>query len=500
MEGRSFVLKGPPGTGKSQTIVNLIANAIGAGKRVLFVSEKRAAPEVVLNRRAERGLDAFALPLHGPEAQPKSMIERIERRLVQGAAPKKASADRNDVTEAAAELREYVAAASRPVGPRGECFVDLVGQSLLHGPNARERASFNEGLRRFPTEIDRAAVAEAERLIDGMARAARSHVELGVAAHESPFRAVRLAEPNADTAEALVGRLEVLRQAVQAAAKALFRLATALGCAPKTTVAEARDLCRRVGTVSAKPNRPSSPATDVFVDPAAVRQADALVRHARAGRAARGLLHECGIPEKIDRAAFSEFAQLVREVELPAEISVGDLEDMAQAARDSDQALRNAVDRLRTEVAEPIAVDHRSLSQRNAALLIQLAELAAQLPEASIGLRRPGLERDAGALREALAAHDELIDRFTKLTSELDMERLCVLDRTQFVAACRVFASCLAIGKASRVADALRQLDAEHHARADPLWPVLFGSVALRMSRPWLRRSRRSPTPARCTT
>jgi RecA/RadA recombinase len=56
--GRSFVLEGPPGTGKSQTITNLIAQALANGKRVLFVAEKRAALEVVQRRLAEVGLGA----------------------------------------------------------------------------------------------------------------------------------------------------------------------------------------------------------------------------------------------------------------------------------------------------------------------------------------------------------------------------------------------------------------------------------------------------------
>src|SRR3546814_8304731 len=41
--GGAFVLEGPPGTGKSQTIANIIAHNLGHGRRVLFVSEKMAA-------------------------------------------------------------------------------------------------------------------------------------------------------------------------------------------------------------------------------------------------------------------------------------------------------------------------------------------------------------------------------------------------------------------------------------------------------------------------
>lgn len=63
-DGHSFVMDGPPGTGKSQTIANAIAELMTAGKTVLFVSEKAAALDVVRNRLRERGLDPFLLELH----------------------------------------------------------------------------------------------------------------------------------------------------------------------------------------------------------------------------------------------------------------------------------------------------------------------------------------------------------------------------------------------------------------------------------------------------
>jgi hypothetical protein len=62
--GESMVLKGPPGTGKSQTIANLICHAIGESKRVLFVAEKRAAIEAVTKRLNAAGLSDLVLDLH----------------------------------------------------------------------------------------------------------------------------------------------------------------------------------------------------------------------------------------------------------------------------------------------------------------------------------------------------------------------------------------------------------------------------------------------------
>lgn len=61
--GSSIVLHGPPGSGKSQTIVNLVAQAMSCGKSVLFVAQKPEAAHVVHRRLAECGLDPFCTML-----------------------------------------------------------------------------------------------------------------------------------------------------------------------------------------------------------------------------------------------------------------------------------------------------------------------------------------------------------------------------------------------------------------------------------------------------
>lgn len=62
--GRSFVVKGPPGTGKSQTITNIVTELVGMKKRVLLVSEKQTALEVVAKRLEESGLGDLCLKLY----------------------------------------------------------------------------------------------------------------------------------------------------------------------------------------------------------------------------------------------------------------------------------------------------------------------------------------------------------------------------------------------------------------------------------------------------
>lgn len=76
--GISFVLQGPPGTGKSQTITNIIAESIAEGKKVLFVSEKMAALEVVKRRLEEAELNDFCLTLHSHRTNKKYVLSQLE--------------------------------------------------------------------------------------------------------------------------------------------------------------------------------------------------------------------------------------------------------------------------------------------------------------------------------------------------------------------------------------------------------------------------------------
>ena len=77
--GKSFVLHGPPGTGKSQTITSLIANALAQGKSVLFVAEKMAALEVVQRRLTNIGIGPFCLELHSNKSKKKDVLEQLRK-------------------------------------------------------------------------------------------------------------------------------------------------------------------------------------------------------------------------------------------------------------------------------------------------------------------------------------------------------------------------------------------------------------------------------------
>lgn len=78
-KGRDFVLDGPPGTGKSQTIANMIAHNLALGRRVLFVAEKKAALDVVYRRLEAQGLGEFCLELHSSKTSKMDFLKQLER-------------------------------------------------------------------------------------------------------------------------------------------------------------------------------------------------------------------------------------------------------------------------------------------------------------------------------------------------------------------------------------------------------------------------------------
>ena len=84
-EGRDFILVGPPGTGKSQTITNIIAQCLGEAKTVLFVAEKAAALDVVHRRLVATGLGDAVLELHSNKTDRKSVLAQLGRGWDRGA-------------------------------------------------------------------------------------------------------------------------------------------------------------------------------------------------------------------------------------------------------------------------------------------------------------------------------------------------------------------------------------------------------------------------------
>jgi very-short-patch-repair endonuclease len=135
--GHDLVIEGPPGTGKSQTITNLIAAALAADRSVLFVAEKMAALEVVYDRLVEAGLGEFCLELHSTKANKRAVIHELgaalDASLQQVAAPQ-ASTQR--LPQVRHTLTAYTRAVHTPFGALGASPYRIYGE-LGHVLGAR---------------------------------------------------------------------------------------------------------------------------------------------------------------------------------------------------------------------------------------------------------------------------------------------------------------------------------------------------------------------------
>ncbi|WP_245888184.1 DUF3320 domain-containing protein [Geodermatophilus tzadiensis] len=155
LAGRTFVLEGPPGTGKSQTITNLLTRAVAEGMRVLFVAEKRAALDVVARRLEAVGMGPFTLDLHDRGARASEVRARVRAALEHAVAVDEPglAADGEDLRAARRTLARYA--------------------DRLHAPNAAglsyyssrtARLAVGDDVPHLPVPLTFAAAAPAETL------------------------------------------------------------------------------------------------------------------------------------------------------------------------------------------------------------------------------------------------------------------------------------------------------------------------------------------------
>jgi very-short-patch-repair endonuclease len=148
LRGQNLVIEGPPGTGKSQTITNLIAAALAKGKTVLFVAEKLAALQVVRRRLDDAGLGMFCLEIHSHKTKKGAMLTDLAQRYkMRGTFKEPRDLDRHlaVVEEKKRLLTQYASLVNKSIEPfkatvfeilwaRDRCGQDISGRlgSLSH--------------------------------------------------------------------------------------------------------------------------------------------------------------------------------------------------------------------------------------------------------------------------------------------------------------------------------------------------------------------------------
>ena len=152
LDGRNLVIEGPPGTGKSQTITNLIALAVSNEKTVLFVSEKLAALEVVRRRLDQAGLGLFCLELHSHKTDKRKLLDELEERLEASQSlkpPKDLNEKKTLLRRHREQLVEYVELINKPFSALGHTAFDVIWrrerlrQELSFDPSLVEKIVIN---------------------------------------------------------------------------------------------------------------------------------------------------------------------------------------------------------------------------------------------------------------------------------------------------------------------------------------------------------------------
>ena len=178
--GVSFVMQGPPGTGKSQTITNIIAETLAGGKKVLFVSEKAAALEVVYKRLNEVGLSDFCLALHSHKANKKEILESIAANLKLNRLRIKESvmAELSELFHDRQSLNQYVQELHAEILPLEKSLHEAFGElSALNTPS-------------MPFHLDSPAsisAADYRKMHYNVSRYAKALGRLGVRLSENPW-------------------------------------------------------------------------------------------------------------------------------------------------------------------------------------------------------------------------------------------------------------------------------------------------------------------------
>lgn len=202
-KGKSFVLHGPPGTGKSQTITNIIANALYEGKRVLFVAEKQAALSVVKKRLDGLGLGDFCLELHSNKTNKADVLQKLTATLALAGGEERVnlSEKAGAILQLKGDLYEPLAALHKKRRLGVSVYEALL--VVLRNKNAPElmniESTFYDGLTKEKIEAY-------ERM---MVQAAAAAKECG-GVYNSPFANVNLTEYSLPTRDHLYCASEVV--------------------------------------------------------------------------------------------------------------------------------------------------------------------------------------------------------------------------------------------------------------------------------------------------
>ena len=165
--GKNISIEGPPGSGKSQSIVNLIAAAIVDGKKVLFVAEKLTALDIVKNRLEAATLGGFILPLQAGRGTREKIYESLLNRLKIDHLPTHTHEDfrkkQNVLEKCRAILQRYLDIIALPFGDTGMTVYQVIGRGIS---SAEILSTLPKKIRRIKLQnVERVNLEDVEQLV-----------------------------------------------------------------------------------------------------------------------------------------------------------------------------------------------------------------------------------------------------------------------------------------------------------------------------------------------
>ncbi|SRR5579875_176035 len=432
--GHSFVIDGPPGSGKSQTITNIIAELLANGKTVLFVSEKAAALEVVHKRLRAKGLGDYCLQLHSQKATRKEVAQALGRALAlhPTVPPGMPDTDVAQLRRRRQELSERALAMNEVRRPLGRSLYQVIG-----------RICQLQGLPQAPLPSELGSSLSAEELTAILSVAGDLSRSWGPVARGEDFAWRDLADEVLDAA-----RAQRTRAQLEAASSALDRLVCSLAENSEALLLHtpsdfqgAEALTRVLRQLESRPagiHPPWLSCRDLDqVETLVQSRRKAALAHARAEKSLLGLVGSCWreVSESWNErvaAASARLRLLQPGFEAPPWLQVRQLEPLLDFL-DATRTVAEDAKRDSGAIATAFGLPATGVTLRRAAELAELALLAGSQARPEPTWLNPAListiEEAARVLQQLCTAFNERREQlgnvFTDDVLSLDLQGLC---------------------------------------------------------------------------
>ena len=439
IEGKNLVIEGPPGTGKSQTITNLIAAALAQGKKVLFVAEKLAALEVVKRRLDHAGLGDFCLELHSHKTQKRKVLDDINARLSNQRSyrtPPQIDADIRRYEELKGQLKTYAEQINSDWRSTGLS----IHQLLMGATRFREELGINpvnvhpEGFDggMFTGEIQRKSL-DMVRTLGDMHRQVAAQIGEGAALPDHPWFGVGNRDLQLFDTDRVVRPLQGWQEALETLDDLSQQATDLLGAGGGHPLARCDQVRSLIDDLSALPALQG----DEVLSALPQLQGDALSRLAqqlhlaREIRQVRAELRDSvcpGVLEQVERqerlqTAWAELCALGLDVDLRIDQLAGHLQAVEQLGERLKQVAEPMVEvsvRLGRSFSERVRPTEEGLAEFR-----EFIELTSRIRPALLGMRSEIFDDDA--LDELLPALKTELDAVA--TAQAELEPLFALDR-----------------------------------------------------------------------